>query len=107
MLRRWEARTGTPIVEGFGQTEAGPVIAFNPAEGLRKPGSVGLPIAGTEIQIVDIETGTRVLGPGEKGEIRLRGPQLMQGYRNRPEETAAALREGWLYTGDVGEIDAD
>lgn len=107
MLRRWEARTGTPIVEGFGQTEAGPVIAFNPAEGLRKPGSVGLPIAETEIQIVDIETGTRVLGTGEKGEIRLRGPQLMQGYRNRPEETAAALREGWLYTGDVGEIDAD
>jgi long-chain acyl-CoA synthetase len=107
LLKRWEARTGTPIVEGFGQTEAGPVIAFNPASGVRKPGSVGLPIADTEIQIVDIETGTRPLPAGEKGEIRLRGPQLMSGYRNRPEESAAALRDGWLYTGDVGEFDAD
>jgi len=107
LLKRWEARTGTPIVEGFGQTEAGPVIAFNPASGVRKPGSVGLPIADTEIQIVDIETGARPLPAGAKGEIRLRGPQLMSGYRNRPEETAAALRDGWLYTGDVGEFDAD
>ncbi|MFM7784869.1 MAG: AMP-binding protein, partial [Gammaproteobacteria bacterium] len=74
LLKRWETRTGTPIVEGFGQTEAGPVISFNPVDGVRKPGSVGLPIADTEIQIVDVADGARVLGPGEKGEIRLRGP---------------------------------
>ncbi len=107
LLARWEARTGTPIVEGFGQTEAGPVIAFNPANGVRKPGSVGIPIADTELQIVDSETGRRVLAAGQHGEIRVRGPQLMRGYRNRPTETAEALREGWLYTGDIGVLDAD
>jgi long-chain acyl-CoA synthetase len=107
LLKRWEQRTGTPIVEGFGQTEAGPVIAFNPANGVRKPGSVGVAIADTEIEIVDIETGLRPLPRGEKGEIRLRGPQLMSGYRNRPAETAEALRDGWLYTGDIGELDGD
>lgn len=107
LLARWEARTGTPIVEGYGQTEAGPVIAFNPATGVRKRASVGIPIGDTVIEIVDIATGTRALPAGEKGEIRVRGPQLMSGYRNRPAETAAALRDGWLYTGDVGEFDAD
>jgi len=107
ILKRWEARTGAKIVEGYGQSEAGPVIAFNPQEGLRKPGSVGVPVPQTEIQIVDVETGERLLPAGERGEIRVRGPQVMLGYRNLPEETAKALRDGWLYTGDIGELDAD
>ena len=107
MLARWEDQTRTTIIEGYGQTEAGPVISFNPVHGIRKPGSVGVAVGQTELQIVDVETGTRVLPQGEKGEIRLRGPQLMRDYRNLPEETALALRNGWLYTGDVGELDAD
>ena len=107
VLARWEEQTKTPIIEGYGQTESGPVISFNPVSGVRKPGSVGVPVGQTELEIVDVETGTRVLPTGEKGEIRLRGPQLMRDYRNRPEETAQALRNGWLYTGDMGELDGD
>jgi long-chain acyl-CoA synthetase len=106
-LRRWREAVGAPVYEGYGQTEAGPVLSFNPAGGPIKPGSVGVAVPGTEIQIVDVATGTRVLGAGERGEIRARGPQLMSGYRNRAEESAEALRGGWLYTGDIGELDAD
>ena len=93
-LRRWELATGAPVYEGYGQTEAGPILTFNPAAGARKPGTVGIALPGTEIRIVE-------------GEIVARGPQLMQGYRNRPQETAEALRDGWLHTGDIGEFDAD
>jgi long-chain acyl-CoA synthetase len=107
VLEQWEARVGTPIVEGYGQSEAGPVLTYNPLQGIRKPGSVGVPVPDTEVQIVDLETGARVLGTGEKGEIRARGPQLMEGYRNLPKETAETLRFGWLYTGDIGEFDPD
>jgi long-chain acyl-CoA synthetase len=106
-LRRFERATHCHICEGYGQTEAGPILTFNPEEGPRKPGSVGIAVPATTIEIVDVETGSEVLGPGRKGEIRARGPQLMTGYRNLPEETAAALRGGWLYTGDIGELDAD
>ena len=106
-MRRWEAATGCTICEGYGQSEAGPVLTFNPRDGIRKQGSVGVPLPLTEVQIVDSETGTRRLAPNEPGEIRARGPQIMSGYRNRPEETAAALRDGWLYTGDIGAIDED
>lgn len=105
-IRRWREAIGTPILEGFGQTEAGPVLTYVREGGPFKAGSVGPALPLTEIQIVDVETGTRVLGSGGLGEIRARGPQIMQGYRNRPEETAQALREGWLYTGDIGELDA-
>jgi long-chain acyl-CoA synthetase len=106
-LKRWHAATGTPILEGFGQTEAGPVLTYVRESGLLKPGSVGPALPLTEIEIVDVETGTRVLPAGALGEIRARGPQIMRGYRNRPKETAEALRGGWLYTGDIGEFDAD
>ncbi len=107
LLTRWQEATGTPVHEGYGMTEAGPVLSFNPIGRPIRPGSVGLPVPLTAIEIVDVETGTRVLGAGERGEIRARGPQLMRGYRHRPEETAQALRDGWLYTGDIGELDAD
>jgi long-chain acyl-CoA synthetase len=94
-LKRWEQAVGAPVYEGYGQTEAGPVLTFNPVKGRRKPRSVGIPVPHTEIRIA------------ADGEILARGPQLMQGYRNRPQETAEALRDGWLHTGDIGELDAD
>ncbi len=106
-LRQWQAQTGCPILEGYGQTEAGPVLTGNFENGPIVAGSVGIPLPRTEIQIVDTESGTEILDTGQEGEIRARGPQIMSGYRNRPEETAEALRDGWLYTGDIGRIDAD
>ena len=96
------------ISEGYGLTEA--TCASNvtpPVRGGIKPGSVGLPIADTEVKIVDLETGTRRFSPGETGEICIQGPQVMQGYWNRPEETKKVLRDGWLYTGDIGREDED
>ncbi len=106
-LARWTEAVGAPIFEGYGMTEAGPVLTFNPACGPVKPGSVGVPVPLTEIEIVDVESGCRVLGPGERGEIRARGPQCMRGYRHLAQESALALRQGWLYTGDIGSIDGD
>ena len=106
-LQRWESATGCAIAEGYGQSEAGPVLAFNPRHGVRKIGSVGIAVPQTELEIVDIESGGGPLPVGAVGEIRARGPQVMRGYRNLPAETAEALRDGWLYTGDIGAIDRD
>ncbi len=106
-LRRWQQAVGCPVHEGYGQTEAGPVLSFNPLGRASKPGSVGIPVPLTELQIVDPVAGQRVLAIGEPGEIRARGPQLMAGYRNLPAETAETLRDGWLHTGDIGALDAD
>src|SRR6185437_8371368 len=75
--------------------------------GIRKPGSVGLPMPDVDCKIVDIETGTREVEAGEPGELCLRGPNLMDGYWKRPDETAAVLRDGWLYTGDIVRMDED
>ncbi len=104
---RFERATGVTLLEGYGLTEASPVTHTTPLRGLRKPGSIGIPVPDTDARIVDLETGTRVLPPGEIGELVLRGPQVMAGYWNRPEETASALRNGWLYTGDVARMDDD
>jgi long-chain acyl-CoA synthetase len=106
LTRFWQQATGSPIIEGLGMSEGAP-IANNPLDGVRKPGSVGLVPPGTEVEIVDLETGTRKMPVGERGEIRVRGPQFAKRYRNRPEETAAAIRDGWLYTGDIGLFDED
>lgn len=107
VLKRWQERTGTPILEGFGQTEAGPVLTYVREGAPIKPGSSGPALPHTEVEIVDAKDGVTRLPIGEVGEIRARGPQTMAGYRNRPQETAEALRDGWLYTGDLGELDAD
>jgi long-chain acyl-CoA synthetase len=104
--REWLEKTGQPILEGWGMTEGAP-FCLNPYDGRRKLLSVGNPVPGTELQVVDLEEGERVLPLGERGELRVRGPQLMTGYRNQPEETARALRGGWVYTGDIGYADAD
>ncbi len=107
LLQQWENATGAPVLEGYGQSESGPVISFNPLAGTKKAGSVGLTVPETLLEIVDATDGTRVLDSGQPGEIRIRGPQVMSGYRNRAQETAQALRDGWLYTGDIGERDED
>ncbi len=103
--RQFEANTGGRLVEGYGLSEASPVTHANPLFGLVKDGSVGLPFPDTDARIVDLETGNKFLGPGEEGELVVRGPQVMKGYWNLPEETARVLREGWLYTGDIGRMD--
>ncbi|MEO0411395.1 MAG: AMP-binding protein [Pseudomonadota bacterium] len=104
-LRAWEAATGVPIYEGYGQTEAGPVLTYHSPHFPTKQGSVGPSLPLTEVEIVDLETGDTALGSGKVGEIRARGPQIMQGYRNLREETDSTLRHGWLYTGDIGRLD--
>ena len=105
VAERWESVTGTPLVEGYGLTESSPVISFNPLVGVRKPGSIGIPVPGTEIRLVD-DAG-RPVAPGDPGELTARGPQVMQGYWQQPEATAETLREGWLHTGDVAAMDED
>ena len=107
VLERWQRVSGAPILEGYGLTEASPILTFNPRHGTRKPGSVGPAVGATEIEIVDPVEGTRILARGSVGEVRARGPQLMVGYRNRPAETQDMVRGGWLYTGDLGELDED
>jgi len=106
--RRFRELTGIRVVQGYGLTEAAPITHLNPvfSDELNVHDSVGLPVHDTEQKVVDIETGQTVLGPGEVGEICIRGPQVMQGYWNAPEATATALRDGWLYTGDIGYVDA-
>lgn len=105
ILKEFEAKFGIPLIEGYGLSEASPVVTKNPLQGLRKPGSVGLPVANVEVSVQD--EGGKQLGPGETGEICVRGGNVMLGYWNKPEETAAAIRDGWLLTGDIGHRDAD
>jgi long-chain acyl-CoA synthetase len=112
VIERFEAMTGRRLFEGFGLTEASPVTHSTPQLGLRKPGTVGLPMPGTDIAIVDAETGTVELPYGERGELCITGPQVMKGYWRRPDETAQVLRthaDGrvWLHTGDIATIDPD
>ncbi|QFU93682.1 class I adenylate-forming enzyme family protein [Amycolatopsis sp. YIM 10] len=97
------------IAEGYGLTEVtmGAVAAPAFRSGVRKPGTVGVPLADTEVKIVDAAGGEEPLPTGSRGEVCLRGPQVMPGYHNRPEETAAALVDGWLHTGDIGVVDED
>ncbi len=106
LLTMWQEKTGCAMLEGCGMSEGAP-ISCNPTHGKRKLMSIGLVPPLTEMDIVDMATGTRVLGPGERGELRVKGPQFTRGYRNQPEETAIAIRDGWLYTGDVGYFDEE
>ena len=108
IARRVTELTGVKVVQGYGLTEAGPVTHLNPVhdERLLTLDTGGLPCNDTEQKIVDLETGERELPVGEVGEIIVRGPQIMLGYWNAPEATAAAIRNGWLYTGDIGRLDA-
>ncbi|PVE59963.1 dicarboxylate--CoA ligase PimA [Arthrobacter sp. TPD3018] len=103
----FEANTGAKLVEGYGLSEASPIITCNPFDGVNKEGSAGLPFPGTTIEIRDREDPTRIMPKGEKGEICARGPQVMKGYWHKPAETDAAFADGALRTGDVGYLDDD
>ncbi len=103
----FEAATGAKLVEGYGLSEASPIITCNPIGGINKPGSAGLPFPGTTIEIRDREDPTRLLPIGENGEICARGPQISQGYWHKPAATADLFVDGALRTGDVGHLDAD
>ena len=107
--RRFEELSGGRLVEGYGLTEASPVTHVNPLDDPRRnrPGSIGMPISDTESRIVDSDSGEFELPPEEAGELVVRGPQVMAGYWNNPEESKLALRGGWLYTGDIAIMDRD
>ncbi|MET0812261.1 MAG: AMP-binding protein [Microbacterium sp.] len=104
-IRRFEERFGITLVEGYGLSETTTASAINPLRGARKPGTVGLPLPGQQVAIVD-ESG-RPVAAGESGEVVIAGPVVMAGYLGRPEETAETIVEGWLHTGDVGRFDED
>lgn len=105
--QRFEKITGGKLVEGFGLTEAHVVSHCNPIYEENRPGSIGLPLPNVECCIVDPEEGTKELPVGETGELVLKGPSIMEGYWQMPTETANALRDGWLYTGDIARMDED
>lgn len=105
--QKFESLTKCRLVEGYGLTEASPVTNCNPLVGMEKEGKIGPPLPGTICEIVSLEDRETVLPQGETGEICIRGPQVMQGYLNRPEETMNVLRNGRLHTGDIGVMDED
>ena len=105
--QRFEALTGARLVEGYGLTEASPVTHCAPLAGEHRVGTIGVPLPSTDAAVFDQETGTRRLGPGEIGELAVRGPQVMQGYWQQPNETAQVLRNSWLFTGDIARQDAN
>jgi len=105
--REFEALTKGHLVEGYGLSEAPTATHCNPILGENREGSIGLPLPNVECKIVDLETGTIEMDVGEPGELIIQGPQVMSGYHQRPEETEIALRDGWLYTGDVAKMDQD
>ena len=106
VAQRWEDVTKCYLAQGYGLTESSPVASVNPIDGTGKLGTIGLPIPTTDMRVVD-DAG-KALGIEEVGEIQIKGPQVMKGYYNRPEETAQVLTtDGWLQTGDIGKMDAD
>jgi long-chain acyl-CoA synthetase len=104
---RFERLTGAHLMEGYGLSEAPTATHCNPMFGEKRAGSIGLPLPDVDCHIISLEDGHTVLPPGEAGELVLRGPQVMQRFHNRPEETAAAFQDGWLHTGDIAWMDAD
>lgn len=104
VAERWEAHTGTPAIEGYGLTESSPVLCFNPMGAIR-PGSIGVPVPSTDVKCVD-EDGNEV-PIGQPGELVAKGPQIMAGYWQKPDETAKTIKNGWLHTGDIAVQDTD
>ncbi|SFR77574.1 long-chain-fatty-acid--CoA ligase [Sphingomonas jatrophae] len=107
VAQAFEATTGATLMEGYGLSEASPIITCNPLDGLKKRGSAGQPFPGTTIEIRDPANPTTLLALGENGEICARGPQVMSGYWNKPAETEAVFTDGALRTGDIGHLDED
>ncbi len=107
IMSRFEQLTGSVILEGYGLTEASPVTHVNPLKTKRKAGSIGIALPSTDARIMDLETGTTEQQVGQVGELVVKGPQVMKGYWNMPEETADTIKDGWLYTGDIAHMDED
>ena len=105
VIGKIEERFGSPLLEGYGLSEASPVVSVNPREGIRKPGSVGLPLPNVQVKILDEDKNE--LPVGEVGELAVKGPNVMQGYYHLPEATEQALVDGWLLTGDIAKVDDD
>ncbi|WP_415720757.1 long-chain-fatty-acid--CoA ligase [Photobacterium ganghwense] len=103
VIRTFESRFNVPILEGYGLSETSPIACFNHLDCERIPGSVGQPVQGVEVRVVDVEGKTLTIG--EEGEIIVRGHNIMKGYLDRPDATEAAIRNGWFYTGDIGRFD--
>ncbi len=106
-LQQLKDLTGATMLEVYGLTETTPIATATPWGGKIKPGTVGTPVPSTDIKIVDVETGKEEMPTGAPGEIIIKGPQVMQGYYKKPEETAAVLKDGWLFTGDIGFLDEE
>jgi len=104
---QWEKVTGGRLVEGYGLSETSPIATGNPLYGKRKIGTIGLPVPETDIKLVDIDDPSKEVPAPGPGELCIKGPQVMQGYWNRPDETEEVLRDGWLYSGDIAEVDED
>ncbi len=107
VMEEFQKRTGAELIEGYGLTEAVTAISCNPFLGPKKPGTIGIPFPDVEWKIMDLDQGGKEMPIGEPGEIVIRCPELMSGYLNQPELTAQTLRDGWLYTGDIGVMDED
>jgi len=107
VMEQFEARTGARIAEAYGMTESSSVTHVNPLKGQRKFGSIGVPIIGTDAKIVDVDDPTKELGVDEVGELMVKGPQVMQGYWNRPDETSTVMIDGWMRTGDIAQMDEE
>ncbi len=105
ILKEFNERMPVPLIEGYGLSEASPVVTLNPIDGSGQAGSIGLPISNVEVSVQSDDG--KILGVGETGEICVRGANVMQGYWNQPEETARSIRDGWLLTGDIGHRNAD
>lgn len=105
--RDFEALSGGRLVEGYGLTESSPLTHANPILGERRAGSIGIPVPSTDARIVNPENADEVLPPGSIGELAIKGPQVFQGYWNRPEDSVSTLRNGWLITGDIARMDDD
>lgn len=103
--KRFEELSGAKLIEGYGLTEASPVTHANPLYGRRKDGTIGFPVPDTDSKIVDSESGDKEMKPNEVGELLVKGPQVMKGYYRRDDENRMVLKDGWLYTGDLGMID--
>ena len=105
VAQKWKKATGQKVIEGYGLTESSPVVTVNPVDGTDQRGTIGLPVPSTDIKLIDEEGNT--VPEGEAGELCVKGPQVMQGYWERPEETAKVLKDGWLLTGDIAQMQPD
>lgn len=105
VVTRWKELTGSPLIEGYGLTEASPIVVCNPVDGTAKIGTIGLPVPSTDVCVVD--ENANPLPVGEEGELAAKGPQVMKGYWKRPDETAKVIKDGWLITGDMAVMEPD